>query len=272
MRVEQVLMELIDPDPSQPRQIIDPMAVEQLAGSINSHGQLQPAIVARMEKRFQLVDGFRRYSAAKLLGRKFLAAIVLDEVPTEDKRLILQVTANCLRSDLRPVEKARAFERLKSMNKWNNAELAQHLYISKSQVTLCLSHLTHSPEIQAKIDAGEISPSTAYAISRAPDETSRRAMLHAVSEGGLSRGDAVNHVKRRNNFEGNLTRMVCQLPSARVTIEATDKRSLDAIGVLLRKLGQQCRAAANEGYDIKTLESILADKCRRQSDSTTSSS
>jgi hypothetical protein len=58
--------------------------------------------------------------------------------------------------------------------------------------------------------------------------------------------------------------MVCQLPDATVTIATTGAASLDAFGKLLRKLGQQCAQAAKDGYDIGTLESILADKCRNQ--------
>ncbi len=265
MRVEQIPLELIDPDPEQPRRTMDKAEIEDLAGSMVSFGQLQPAIVARMDKRYRLVEGHRRLAAAQLLGRKELAAIVLDKVPSDDQRLMLQLTVNCLRSDLRPVEKAHAFERLKSLNNWTNVDLAKHLHLSKSHVTLCLSHLSHPPEIQAKIDAGEISSSTAYAVSRASDEASRNAMLDEALQGGLSRGDAINRVKRRGKSETKATRMVCQLPLGTVTVAATDASSLDAIGILLQKLGHQCRSAARQGYDIGTLERILADKCRKAS-------
>lgn len=170
------------------------------------------------------------------------------------------------------MEKAHAFERLKSLNNWTNAELAKNLHISKSHVTLCLSHLTHAPEIQAAIDAGEISQSTAYAISRAPDDSGRKAMIDDALQGGLSRGDAVRRVKHRGKPESKTTRMVCRLPSATVAIAATENPSLDAIGILLRKLGQHCRSAAKQGYDIGTLERILADKCRNQSATTVNGS
>jgi ParB family chromosome partitioning protein len=263
MRIEQTPLELIDPDPDQPRKAMDDVGLKQLAESIEDLGQLQPVIVVRVGKRYRILDGHQRHAAMTLLGRKEMAAIVLDEVPTDAKRLILQLTANCLRTDLRPIEKAQAFERLKFLNNWTNADLAKNLHISKSAVTISLSHLTHSPEVQAKIDAGEIPPSTAYAISRAPDELARKAMLDSAVAGGLSRSEAADRVKRRGKSEKQ-TRMVCQLPSGTVTIDTTGEMSLEAIGIMLRKLSDQCRSAAKQGYDIGTLERILADKCRNQ--------
>jgi ParB family chromosome partitioning protein len=262
MKVENVSLELVDPDLDQPRQSYEPDEIERLASSMRDLGQLQPAIVYRVGDRFRLIDGHRRYRAAMLLGVRHFKAIVLDAHPDADKLLMTQLASNCLRVDLTPMEKAKAFQRLKDSRGWSNAELVTALHVSKATVTQCLALLSLPEEVQAQVDAGQIAGSTAYAIARAKDEGTRQSMLAAARDGNLSRDAACRTVRGRQRGEGRGSKITCRLPQAVVTI-TSDKQLLlkDLIG-LWRAMLRESRRAAGQGFDVGTFERVLADRSR----------
>ncbi len=255
---EIVPLDRVDGDPLQPRGPLDREELIRLTKNIQARGQLQPAIVFRQEDRFGLVDGHRRVQALLLLKRTELWAVVLERAPAPDELLTLQLAMACHRSDLKPLEKARAFERLKAARNWSNTELAEALQLSKGTVTQCLSYLTLPPEAQAAVDAGRLSGSTAYAIARAPDPTTREALTAAAVDGNLTREEACRSVRRR----GGGRRVVCRLAGATLTIASEQPLGLPELDALALALRKQVRAAKAQGFDVRTFERVLADQQR----------
>ncbi|MEZ6129203.1 MAG: ParB/RepB/Spo0J family partition protein [Planctomycetaceae bacterium] len=223
MHVQQIPISQIDPDPSQPRLTMEPEPLKELALSIRELGLLQPVIVFQIEGRFCLVDGHRRHAAVQLLKLESMAAIVLPSRPDNDQLLLTQMAANCMRVDLKPTEKALAFLRLKESRNWTHADLAKAMHISKATVTQTLSYLTLSEEARAKLDAGELSGSTAYAISRESDPEAQRRLLQAAVTGKLRRDDVNASVSRRKKGR---QRSVFRVGGAEVTVTVEEGMEL----------------------------------------------
>ena len=145
----------IQPDPSQPRKELDEESLYALAGSLRTHGQLQP-IRVRYDSEldfYVVITGERRLRAALLANLPSLQCVVDDE---RSHLLAVQLTENIARADLSPLDEARAFEQLIEMKGWSRKELADHCGCSESKVSRSLALLELPEPVQEKIEAGEI--------------------------------------------------------------------------------------------------------------------
>jgi ParB family chromosome partitioning protein len=192
-RVFDALVEQIDDDPTgNPRQSFDEREIRALAVSMQSVGIQVPLILMRGEKLpFRLLDGWRRFRAAKLLGLKVVPAMIQEKPLCEGDRLQHQLIINCQRCDLSPLEKARAIARLMEVTSWNASETAKGLGMSSAGISRSLRLLTLDQPIQQLIEAGRVAPSTAYAIAQISDAEQRLQLAREAANGELTR-DAVN--------------------------------------------------------------------------------
>lgn len=255
------------PDADQPRRSMDDAELQQLALSVRQLGLLQTLIVYQHADGYIIVDGHRRYAAAGLAGLTELAALVLDEKPDADTLLLTQLAANCVRSDLKPSERALAYQRLKESRRWSHAELAKAMHISKSKVTQTLSFLALSEEARTLLDAGQLPESTAYAIAREPDSDRRKVMLRAAVNGDLKRDEANRRVKKKSAAKMKHRRCVFQLSNGEISIAVSEELEIPGCVALLQQLIRHCRAAAKDGLNVETFARVLADRRNNQSTS-----
>src|SRR2546421_360298 len=113
--IQEVPIDLIDPNPFQPRRVFRDETLNELAASIRSTGVVQPVVLRRSTQsgdRYQLVAGERRWRAAQLAALRIVPAIVRSL--TDREALELALTENLLREDLNALEVARAYEALQS--------------------------------------------------------------------------------------------------------------------------------------------------------------
>src|SRR5262245_52616841 len=103
-------IDLLTPNPRQPRQQIDETALEELAQSIRSHGVLQPILVRLADGKYEIVAGERRWRAAQRAGL-LKVPIVVREIADEDL-LAVALIENIQRENLNPIEEAQAYRRL----------------------------------------------------------------------------------------------------------------------------------------------------------------
>src|SRR5437868_2904086 len=103
-------IDLIQPNPLQPRRVFQPERLEELAASIRANGILQPPIVRQHGESYQLVAGERRWRAAKLAGLQEIPVIVQEVA--DPQMLELALIENIQREDLNPLETAQAYDRL----------------------------------------------------------------------------------------------------------------------------------------------------------------
>src|SRR4030042_727452 len=105
--VTEVEVDSIAPNPRQPRQALDPQALEELATSIREQGLVQPLVVTQVAGGYQLLVGERRWRAAKLAGLDLVPVVVRDVTPQQ--MLELALVENLQREDLNPLEHANAY-------------------------------------------------------------------------------------------------------------------------------------------------------------------
>lgn len=259
MKPIMISRDLIDPDPDQPRRTIDNEPLGHLADSIRAHGLLQPLIAYESGERRILVDGHRRFEAAGLAGLNEVLVLVLDEKPNPETLLLIQLEANCQRADLKPTEQALAYKRLLEMRRWTLTEMAAALHVSKSTVTQFVSFLNLPEQAKAMLDAGTLARSTAYAISREPDAVRRTALLEKAMQGELRRDDAAKQVSQKASRTARF-RSTFRIDAAEVTIVTESELEPELCLSLLQALGRELRKAQREGLNIRTLESVLADR------------
>lgn len=197
--VEQVDVDLIAPNPQQPRSVFEPESLSELADSIREHGVIQPLIVSRPEGRgkapYQLIAGERRLLAARLAGLDKVPVIVKEASP--QALLELALVENLQREDLGPLEEAAAFRRLGGEFKLTQEAIATRVGRSRSGVANSLRLLTLPQEMQASLARGEITPGHARALLGIDDAGDRRRAWRRIVEGRLSVREAESMAKGR---------------------------------------------------------------------------
>lgn len=185
-------IELLRPDPDQPREDFEPEALEQLSQSLKEIGQLQPIRVRPDpddDRGWIIISGERRYRAAVLAGLPTLQAVE-DGTTDPDEILDQQLVENCLRDDLKPIEQARAFRSLMDRRGWTQAKLAAHLHIHQSSIARAVGLLKLPEDLQEQVDSGALPETAAHRISRMDDgEEAQREVAARIVNGSASRAD-----------------------------------------------------------------------------------
>lgn len=191
----------IVPDPDQPRKEFTEEAIDRLANSLKTHGQLMPLRIRWNDSlsKWVVVTGERRYRAAQRAGLESVSCIFVDGALTDSEILQEQLIENCLREDLKPVEQAKAYEKLMHLNHWTARELAEALHVSPASVSRALATLKLSDEIQKQVDSGQISASAAYEIAKIGSHEEQRQLADEVVSRGLTRDETVKTVKKKTS-------------------------------------------------------------------------
>lgn len=187
----------IIPDPDQPRKDFPAESIDQLAASIKDRGILLPLRIrwnAELEK-WVIISGERRYRAAKQAGLTSVPCLFIDRELTEGERLEEQLIENLLREDLRPIEKANAYEQLMKLHDWTATELCESLRVSNASVSKALALLKLPEDVQRQVDCGEIPPSAAYELTKLKNEGEQRQVAKKLAGGTLTRDEASATVK-----------------------------------------------------------------------------
>jgi len=196
--VDQVDIDLIAPNPRQPRTVFDSDALDELAESIREHGVIQPLIVSRPETSggapYQLIAGERRLLAARRAGLEKVPVIVKEA--SDQGLLELALVENLQRQDLGSLEEAFAFRRLADEFSLTQDAIATRVGRSRSAVANSLRLLTLSEEMQASLARGEITPGHARALLGIEDGDERRRAWLRIVEGHLTVRDAEALAKR----------------------------------------------------------------------------
>ncbi|MGN7399050.1 ParB/RepB/Spo0J family partition protein [Cytobacillus praedii] len=153
--VQEVRTKELRPNPYQPRKVFDKEAIEELKQSIIEHGILQPIIVRKSIKGFEIVVGERRFRAAKEAKLETVPVVVREL--NEQQMMELAVLENLQREDLSPIEEGAAYQLLMEKLKLTQEELAKRLGKSRPHIANHIRLLSLPPKIQALISEGEIS-------------------------------------------------------------------------------------------------------------------
>ncbi|MGH3682642.1 MAG: ParB/RepB/Spo0J family partition protein [Natronosporangium sp.] len=175
----------IVPNPRQPRQEFDEDALEELKISIQEVGLLQPIVVRQLAvDKYELVMGERRWRAAQAIGRETIPAIVRET--RDDAMLRDALLENIHRVDLNPLEEAAAYQQLLEEFGATHEELGRRIGRSRPQISNTIRLLNLPAPVQRRVAAGVLSAGHARALLGLEDPDSQEALAHRVVAEGMS--------------------------------------------------------------------------------------
>lgn len=158
----------IEPNKLQPRKNFDEDALHELAESIKQYGVIQPLVVQKKGKFYEIIAGERRWRAARLAGLKKVPVIIKDY--TEQQIVEISIIENIQREDLNPIEEALAYQRLISEFNLKQDEVAERVSKSRTAVTNSMRLLKLSEKVQEMLIEDIISAGHARALIPIEDE------------------------------------------------------------------------------------------------------
>jgi ParB family transcriptional regulator, chromosome partitioning protein len=187
-------IELIEPNPNQPRTKIDPEALAGLASSIETNGVVQPLLVRPLpDGSYELIAGERRWRAAQAAGLEKVPAVVRDQELAE--RLQVALIENMVREDLNPVDEARACAALVDELGLSKEELARRVGRSRPAVSNLIRLLDLPDEALELLESGELSEGHGKALLGADGNDVRRRLARDATRGGWSVRETENRAK-----------------------------------------------------------------------------
>jgi ParB family chromosome partitioning protein len=187
-------IEEITPNPFQPRKAFGDAQLQELVGSIQEKGILQPLMVRRKGSGYELIAGERRWRAAQKAGIKEVPIIIKD-VP-ESELLELSLVENIQRENLNPVEEAEAFKRLMDQFHLTQEEISKQVGKDRTTITNAIRLLKLPQDIRQSLVDGSISMGHARAFLSLDGPEKQRMALKKVLAGSLSVRQTENLVKR----------------------------------------------------------------------------
>lgn len=239
----ELAIDLIGPNPRQPRREVGGESLLRLADSIKERGVLQPVVVRPLPGGgYELVAGERRVRAAKLAGLERVPAIVR-ETP-ESERLELALIENMAREDLNPVEEARACATLVEDLGLTKEELSRRVGRSRVAVSNLIRLLKLPDEALALIESGELTEGHGRAILMCKEQAARRRLAREAVDGSWSVRETERHAKSsaQAGAEAPARRVVIH-PDLEEALTAAEDALSAALGrpVRVRAAGARCR-------------------------------
>ncbi len=258
-------VEMIEPNPDQPRTSFEKGALDALAGSIKSAGLLQPLIVRPVDGgRYELVAGERRWRAAQKAGLDRVPAVV--RVSPEDERLQSALIENMVREDLNPVDEARACAALVEDLGISKEELARRVGRSRSAISNLIRLLELPDSALGLLARGELSEGHGRALLQVSDQQARAGLAKKAAAEGWSVRETEDRTRARGKGSKRPARKGGRI-SAEERAAMTDAE--DALGealgadVRVRRAGDGVKAELR--FDDLDEVAALAKRLRRRS-------
>jgi ParB family transcriptional regulator, chromosome partitioning protein len=230
----EVDIDLIEPNPEQPRTRFAEAALDELTRSIESNGIVQPIVIRRRGARYQIVAGERRWRAAQRAGLKKIP-VTYKEVG-DDKLLELALIENIQRQELNPIEEAHAYRKLIDNIGLTQDELSTRVGRERTLIATTLRLLKLPEDIQNLIQDGKLSTGHGRALLLTEDKDQQRRAARNIIEKGLSVREAERQVKAA---------LSAASATKRRSIITKDANIRNAETKLMRELGTNVKITPN---------------------------
>jgi ParB family transcriptional regulator, chromosome partitioning protein len=179
-------IDLIVPNPYQPRISFDPESLDELKKSILSNGLIQPITVRRKsEKQYELISGERRLRACKDIGYREIPAYII-KIDSDEALLAMALIENIQREKLNPIEIGQAYKRLMDECNLTQEEIAEKVGKDRTTIANFIRLLKLPREIQYSLIKEEITQGHARALINLPSEQLQLILLRKIKEKNLS--------------------------------------------------------------------------------------
>ncbi len=242
----------------QPRRFFDDDALNELAQSIRQYGVLQPIVVRKTMRGFELVAGERRWRASQRAGLKEIPAIIREL--TDGEMMEIALIENIQRENLNPIEEAAAYRRLMEEFGLTQEEVARKIGRSRSLIANTVRMLNLSPDVQEHVSRGTLSMGQARPLLTLEDEELQLEVAETIIAEGLSSRDAEELVKkiiRRPKNKEEISEKVIE-PLREIFVEEAEDQLKMALGTQVRiKPGKVKSKIEIEFYSQDELERLV---------------
>ncbi|MBN2135494.1 MAG: ParB/RepB/Spo0J family partition protein [Acidobacteria bacterium] len=186
---------LIDPNPEQPRTVMDKKALSELSQSIKQQGVIQPLIVKQVGERYQLIAGERRLRACEMAGLSKVPVVIKDI--DQDDLLMLALIENIQREDLNPLEEAQAYDTLMKEKNLTQEELSNVVGKERSTIANTVRLLKLPRYAREALSDGQISGGHARTLLMLEnDPDAMKNLFNLIVNKGISVREAESFVKK----------------------------------------------------------------------------
>lgn len=196
--VEEINLSEIRSNPYQPRKTFNEESLNELATSIKQYGIVEPIIVKKSIKGYELIAGERRCKAAKIAGLSKVPAIIKDF--NDQEMMEIALIENIQREDLNPIDEANSVANIIKLRGMTQEEFATIFGKSRSYVTNLLGLLNLSKDVQNKLINKEISMSHARVLSKIDDEEKVRFLTDKIIKEKMNVRDLERYVTGNNDL------------------------------------------------------------------------
>ncbi len=257
----EVPIELISPNPGQPRTEIDSASISALAESIAAVGVIQPLVVRALpDGRYELIAGERRWRAAREAGLELVPALLRDE--SEADRLQTALIENVAREELNPVDEARACASLVDDLGVSKEELARRLGRTRPAISNLIRILDLPDEVLELLAAGELTEGHGRAILIAKDNEVRRRLAADAAKAGWSVRETERRAKDVTEVKAH-ARVVTH-PDQQAALERAEDLLESALGTGVRVRAARTGIRAELRFDGPRRAAPVRRRTRRR--------
>lgn len=205
-------IDMVEPNPFQPRMSFDNEAMAELADSIRTLGLIQPITVRkkRNERSYQIISGERRFRACGMVGMTEIPAYIME---TNDQGMLeMAIVENIQREDLDPIEVAMSYQRLIEECNLTQEQMADRIGKKRASVTNYLRLLKLPAKIQHDLKVGLLSVGHAKVLLGVEDSILQEKLCDAVIREGLSVRQLEERIRKSENNAGKNKNTVQELP------------------------------------------------------------
>ena len=237
---------VLQPNPLQPRGLITPESLVDLIDSIREHGILEPIVVAETPASYQIIAGERRWRASKVIGLAQVPCVI--KKTTHRGMLEMAIVENVQRVDLNPLERAQGFKRMMDEFGLGTAEIAQRIGKSQAYVSNSLRLLTLPDALKDALLSGIVTEGHIRALAGIEDPNEMiEALRQVLREGGS--------VRRAEELSREYKAKVGAKPAA-----ATERVHSDELTVVEKRLSARIGGKVKVTQSMRELRFIIVVK------------
>lgn len=235
-QVYELEIDLLQPNPLQPRGLIAPESLMELSGSIKSHGVLEPIVVAKTPAGYQIIAGERRWRASKMAGLIKVPVIIRETSP--QGMLEMALVENVQRIDLNPLERAQAYKRLMEEFGLANQEIAERVSKSPAYISNTIRLLILPDALKDALMSGATTEGHARALVALEDPHLIINTYKDVLKRNLSVRATEELVRRVRHSQGIGPKKNAAVEQMKIISEDIDKIQNNISAVLSQRTGK----------------------------------
>lgn len=238
-------------NPYQPRKTFNQESLQELADSIKEHGVIQPIIVKKSIKDYEIVAGERRFRASRLAGKETIPAIIKDF--TDEQMMEIAVLENLQRENLNSIEEAMAYETLMKNLHLTQEQLSKRIGKSRSYITNLLGLLTLPEEVKDLVKKEKITTSHARALSKLEDQEKILTLANKIINENLN----VRQIEETTKEE-QFTKKVKQTPKIKnKEYEDLERELSDYLGTKVKLKTKKIEISYENESDLNRILEII---------------